>query len=118
MNSITRKKTELSFHNAIRWGSTVGISILFLRRLIYLKYPGFLPSDDWHPTSTSARWTSVTINSTALLIMLLVLPGVPLCLYLAVRTRKAEGDSIPLAADIIALVALYAATYFLLLPPH
>jgi len=56
------------------------------------------------------------MNSIALFIMLIVLPGVLLCLYLAVRTRKTPGDSIPLAADTIAVAVLYAATYYLLFP--
>ena len=108
----------LNVHSFARWGSAIGISVLCLRRFLYLKYPGFLPSENWNPSSTTTQWASTIFNTTALFIMLLVLPGVPLCLYLAVRTRKAQSGNIPLAVDATAFVALYAATYFLLFPPR
>jgi hypothetical protein len=74
--------------------------------------------DNWHPASTTAKWTSIVFNTTALFTMLIVLPGVALSLYLAARTRKDPGDNIPLAVDAIAFAALYIVTYFLLFPPH
>ncbi len=117
LNSVgERRQIRSNLHALIRCGCAVGISLLCLRKFLYFKYPGFLPSAGWHPVSASAKWTAIVFNSAVAAILLLVLLGMPLCFYIAIRHRRDPTGSLPVVLDVVSLLVLYAAAYFLLFP--
>jgi hypothetical protein len=94
----------------IRWAAVTGIALLVARRLVYLTFPSFLPSSAWRPESWRA---GVLINAVFELILLILLMGVPLCIYffrLSTR-RTSERD---LLIDCAAAGSLYLTALLLL----
>jgi hypothetical protein len=70
-----------------------------------------------HPASTYAKWAGITVNSAAELVLLLILLGLPFCLYLSIRTNSERIWTYSLAVDVVFSAMLYATAYFLLSPP-
>jgi hypothetical protein len=79
--------------------------------------PMLLPSQNWNPRSDWARWIGLAMDRTAELILLLVLLGLPFCVYLSIRTGQSRFRSLPFATDLIFCLSVYGAAYFLLAPP-
>ena len=94
----------------IRWAAFTGIALLATRRFGYAKFPNFLPSSAWRPESW---WTGVLINAAFELLLLLLLLGVPICIY-RFRLRGGNTTARDLLIDCAAAVALYLAALLLL----
>jgi hypothetical protein len=67
-----------TLHPLIRWAGFTGIALLVVRRLLYVTFPNFLPSSRWRPESW---WAGVLANGVFELILLMLLLGVPFCIY-------------------------------------
>lgn len=94
----------------IRWAAFTGIALLVVRRLVYATFPNFLPSRAWRPESW---WTGVLINGVFELILLMVLIGVPFCIYFF-KLRTGHTSARDLLIDCTAAGSLYLTTLFLL----
>ena len=108
---------QLGIHALIRWSSGLGTAVLGARRILYLAYPDFLPSRRWQPHSEHARWAGIAVNSSAELILLLILLGIPFLLHLSVRVREGRLWTYPFAVDLAFSAILYGTAYILLPPP-
>ena len=73
-----------TLHPLTRWAAFTGIAVMGVRRLVYVKFPNFLPSSAWRPESW---WAGVLINAVFELILLMLLLGVPFCIYFFRLTR-------------------------------
>ena len=92
----------------IRWAAFTGIALLVVRRLLYVIFPGFLPSAAWRRES----WLAGLLATAAFeLILLVILLGVPFCIYFFRLRYKKSRD---LLIDSGAAVCLYLATLLLL----
>jgi hypothetical protein len=97
-----------ALHPPIRWAAFTGIALLVVRRLVYVIFPGFLPSSAWRPESW---WAGVLANAVFELILLMFLLGVPFCIYFF-RLRYTKSRD--LLIDSAAAVCLYLTTLLLL----
>lgn len=91
--------------------------MLCLRRVILLALPNFLPSQNWHPESSYAKWLGIAVNSTAELVLLLTLLGTPFWLIFTLRAQRTRAGNPSVMIDLLLVVLLYGAAYFLLAPP-
>jgi hypothetical protein len=74
-------------------------------------------SEGWHTASEFGRWAGIAANAGIELALLMVLLGVPFCVYCAFRLRTARSSARCLLIDVAAAVSLYIAAIFLLRPP-
>jgi hypothetical protein len=95
-----------SLHPLIRRASLTGIALLVATRLTRAVSPNLLPSSSWRPEFC---WLGVTIAATFELLLLVLLLGVPYCIF---RSRYASARDLLL--DFAAAVSLYLATLLLL----
>ena len=94
-----------TLHPLIRWAAFTGIALLVVRRLVYVIFPGFLPSSAWRPES----WLAGTLaNAVFELILLAFLLGVPFGIYF-LRLRTGNTNARDLLIDCAATVGLYVA---------
>jgi hypothetical protein len=93
-----------------RWAAFAGIALLAVRRLLYLTFPNFLPSSAWRPESWG---TGLLISAVFELILLVVLLGVPFCIYFF-RLRTGHISARDLFIDCAAAVGLYLTALLLL----
>ncbi|MCX6627574.1 MAG: hypothetical protein NTW28_08095 [Candidatus Solibacter sp.] len=91
-----------------RWAAFTGIAFMVVRRLVYVIFPNFLPSSAWRPESW---WAGVLINAVFELILLVLLMGVPFCIYFF-RLRYTSARD--LLIDCAAAASLYLTALFLL----
>lgn len=99
-----------SLHPLTRWAAFTGIALLLVRRFVYFAFPSFLPSSAWSPS----LWLTGTLATAAFeLIVLLLLLGVPFCLYFF-RLRGGSTSARDLWIDCAATGALYLAALLLL----
>jgi hypothetical protein len=97
-----------TLHPLTRWAAFTGIGLLVARRLVYLTFPNFLPSSAWRPESW---WAGLLISAVFELILLMVLIGVPFCIYFY-RLRYTSARD--LLIDCAAAGSLYLTALFLL----
>jgi len=105
---------QSTFDQLIRWGASVGIAVLLLRRLLFNRYPGFLPTRIWHPTSSAAKWTGLAVDAATVFTLLIVLLGLPFCLYFAIRLRDRLHHAQALVIDALCVAALYGTAFVFL----
>ena len=91
-----------------RWAAFTGIALMVLRRWVYVTFPNFLPSSAWRPESWRA---GVLIAAVFELILLIVLIGVPFCIYFFRQRYTSARD---LLIDCAAAGSLYLTALFLL----
>ena len=108
---------QISIHTLIRWSATVGVLVLCLRRILYLSYSGLLPSKNWQPNSIFAKWLGITINGLSELVLLLILLGLPFCLYASFRKRNDGSGKAAIVIDTMFSAVVYGTAYLLLAPP-
>ena len=108
---------QFTIHRLIRWSATAAVIVLCLRRILFLTNPGLLPSEKWQPNSVTAKWIGIAINSLSELVLLLVLLGLPFCLYASYRMRHKQSGSKAAVLDALFSAIMYATAYFLLAPP-
>ena len=92
-----------------RWAAFAGIVLLVLRRLTYVTFPNLLPSSAWPPES----WAGVLANAAFELILLILLLGVPGCIYFF-RLRTGLTSARDLLIDCAAAASLYMTALLLL----
>jgi hypothetical protein len=92
-----------------RWAAFTGIVLLVLRRFLYARFPGVLPSRAWRPESWFA---GLLLNGIFELILLALLLAVPFCVYRFRRAGLADGRDF--AIDCAAVGALYLSALLLL----
>jgi hypothetical protein len=97
-----------TLHPLTRWAAFAGIALMVIRRLVYVTFPTFLPSSRWRPESW---WAGVLITAVFELILLVVLIGVPFCIYFF-RLRYTSARD--LLIDCAAALSLYLTALFLL----
>jgi hypothetical protein len=97
-----------TLHRLTRWAAFAGIALMVVRRLVYVTFPNFLPSSAWRPEQW---WAGVLITAVFELILLIVLLGVPFCIYFFGRRYTGARD---LLADCAAAGSLYLTALFLL----
>jgi hypothetical protein len=100
----------LTLHPLTRWAAFTGIALLVVRRSVYVIFPNFLPSSAWRPESW---WAGVLINAVFELILLVLLMGVPFCIYFF-RLRTGNTSARNLLIDCAAAGSLYLTALFLL----
>ena len=94
----------------IRWAAFGGVTLLIVRRLLYVILPGFLPSSAWPRDS----WLAGLLTDAAFeLVLLTLLVGVPFCIYWF-RLRAGRTTARDLLIDCAAAASLYLTTLFLL----
>jgi hypothetical protein len=87
----------------IRWAAFTGIALLVVRRWVYVKFPGFLPSSAWRPE----HWLAgVLANAVFELVLLAFLLGVPFGIYFF-RLRAGHTNARDLMIDCAAAAGLY-----------
>jgi hypothetical protein len=99
-----------TIHPLTRWAAFTGIALLVVRRLLYRAFPNFLPSNAWRPESWG---TGLLISAVLELILLVVLLGVPFCIYFF-RLRAGHTNARDLLIDCAAAVSLYLTALLLL----
>jgi hypothetical protein len=101
----------------IRSASATALFAMAVRRLIYLQFPNFLPSNAWNPDSRLSRWAGIVANAGFELLLQLTLLGAPVALLIAYRTRVPQHSNRALAITASAVLVMYAAAWLLLQPP-
>lgn len=97
-----------ALYHLARWAAFTGIFLLLARRLVYATFPNFLPSSAWRPESW---WSGFLIDAAFELILLMVLLGVPVCMYFLRRRYTSSRD---LLIDCAAAGSLYLTALVLL----
>jgi hypothetical protein len=101
----------------VRIGSIAAISVLVLRRLLFLVFPDFLPSRSWFPHSLAAKCIGIAVSSLMEVILLLTLLTLHSIFTLHFRFRgERERMGIP-ALDFLLFGLAYVLSFFLLSPP-
>jgi len=95
-------------HPLIRWAAYAGIALLVVRRLLHVTFPNLLPSSAWRPESW---WAGLLADAVFELFLLLLLLGVPFCIYFF-RLRYTRARD--LLIDCAAAASLYLVTLLLL----
>jgi hypothetical protein len=97
-----------TIHPLARWAAFAGIALMVVRSLVYRTFPNFLPSSAWPQKS----WNEgVLISAVFELILLMVLVGVPFCIYFFRLRYKGVRD---LLIDCAVAGSLYLTALFLL----
>ena len=73
-----------TLHALIRWATLTGITLLVAKRLTGALFPNLLLSSSWRP---EFWWGSFAIEATFELFLLVLLLGVPYCIF---RSRHAS----------------------------
>jgi len=97
-----------TLHRLTRWAALTSIALMVVRKLVYVTFPNVLPSSAWRPESWRA---GVLITAVFELILLIVLLGVPFCIYFFRRRYTSARD---LLIDCAAAGSLYLTAVFLL----
>ena len=97
-------------HPLIRWAAFTDIAFLVVRRLLYVTFPNFLPSSAWPPESW---WAGVLADAVFELMLLMLLLGVPFCIYFF-TLRTGHPSARDLLINCAAAVSLYLTTLLLL----
>ena len=116
--SVGQQSFELRAHYLLRRAAAGAITLMLLRRAIYLGIPGLLPYPGWHPISELHRWTAAIVTGMFELALQLILLGAPFGCWLAFRTRSGTGWKRSMIGTLSALILMYAVAYFLLAPPR
>jgi len=119
MTTLVRAETRyLRCSLLLRCSALIGILVLSVRRLIFITYPDFLPSQQGNPGSSIAMWAGVAVNCILLPTIVFTVMGAPLFLYLAIRAYSSKTQQRRLILDIALSLNLYVFAYFLVAPPR
>jgi hypothetical protein len=99
---------QRTFHPLVRWVAFTVIALMVVRKLVYVTFPSFLPSSAWRPETWRA---GLLISVISEFILLLVLLGVPFCIYYFRRRYTSARD---LLIDCAAAGSLFLTVLFLL----
>ena len=99
-------------HNIIRRAATVVVVLLVLWEVVKRKWPGFLPSPRWAPTSRIRLWAGGLGLGTWELLFMLGLFLLPLAVFMEFRRIEGEHERHEVRVDLIYVTVMYICIIF------